>query len=65
MAAWNTAQPVTLTGDRRRTMRCKRLVTITHTIDVGVDNAIVANGILRATVRESDTRGVTVKPTSR
>ena len=34
--------------------------TITHTIG----GAIVANGILRATIRESDTRGVTISQTS-
>ena len=58
-ATWNTAQPVTVTGPDDENA-VQETVTITHTID----DAIVANGILRATVRESDTRGVTITSTT-
>ena len=56
---WNTAQTVTVTAPDDENA-VQETVTITHTIG----GAIVANGILRATVRESDTRGVTITPTS-
>ena len=59
VADWNTAQPVTVTGPDDENA-VQETVTITHTIG----GAIVANGILRATVRESDTRGVTISRTS-
>ncbi|MDE2925385.1 MAG: fibronectin type III domain-containing protein [Acidobacteriota bacterium] len=56
---WNTAQTVTVSAaDDENAVQ--ETVTITHTIGT----AIVANGILRATVRESHTRGVTINPTS-
>ena len=53
-ATWNMARTVTVTGPDDENA-VQETATITHTIN----NAIVANGILRATVRESDTRGVT------
>ena len=58
-ATWSTAQPVQVTGPDDENA-VQETVTITHTID----DAIVANGILRATVRESDTRGVTITSTT-
>ena len=58
-ATWNTAQTVTVTGPVDDNA-VQETTTITHT----VNSAIVASGILRATVRESDTRGVTITPTS-
>ena len=58
-ATWNTAQTVTVTGPDDENAVAET-ATITHTIG----GAIVANGILQATIRESDTRGVTVLPTS-
>ncbi len=58
-ATWNTAQTVTVTGPVDDNA-VQETVTITHTIG----RSIVANGILRATVRESDTKGVTISRTS-
>ena len=59
-ATWNTAQTVTLAAaDDDNAVQ--ETATITHTTAAG---AIVANGILQATVRESDTRGITITPTS-
>ena len=58
-ATWNTAQTVMVTGPDDENA-VQETATITHTIG----GAIVANGILRATIRESDTRGVTIVPTS-
>ena len=56
---WNTVQTVTVTAPDDDNA-VQETVTITHTIGGG----IVANGILQATVRESDTRGVTISRTS-
>ena len=58
-ATWNTPQTVTVTGPDDENA-VQEMTTITHSIGGG----IVANGILRATIRESDTRGVTITPTS-
>ena len=58
-ATWNTAQTVTVTGPVDDNA-VQETATITHTIE----GAIVTNGILQATVRESDTRGITITPTS-
>ena len=58
-ATWNTAQTVTVTGPVDDNAVAET-VTITHTID----DAIVRNGILRATIRESDRKGVTISRTS-
>ncbi len=58
-ATWNTAQTVTVTGPVDDNA-VQETTTITHTIGT----VIVANSILRATVRESDTRGITITPTS-
>ena len=58
-ATWNTAQTVTVTGPVDDNA-VQETATITHTIN----SAIVTNGILQATVRESDTRGITITPTS-
>ena len=56
---WNTAQEVTVTaaedGDA-----VQETVMVTHT----VGGATVTSGTLRVTIRENDTRGVTVTPTS-
>ena len=51
-ATWNTAQTVTVTGPVDDNA-VEETVTITHTIG----GAIVANGILRATVRGKRRRG--------
>ena len=58
-ATWNTAQTVTVTGPNDENA-VQETATITHTIG----GAIVANGILQATIRESDRKGVTITPTS-
>ena len=58
-ATWNTAQTVTVTGPDDENA-VEETTTITHMIS----DAIVANGILRATMNESDTRGVTISRTS-
>ncbi len=58
-ATWNTAQTVTVTGPVDDNA-VQETATITHTIG----GSIVANGILQATVRESDTRGVAISRTS-
>ena len=55
---WNTPQPVTVTGPDDDNA-VEETATITHSI-----GGIVASGILRVTMDESDTRGVTVTPTS-
>ena len=56
---WNEPQTVTVTAaDDDNAVQ--ETATLTHL----VDGAIVANNILRVTVRESDTRGVTITPTS-
>ena len=57
-ATWNTPQTVTVTGPNDDNA-VEETATITHSID-----GIVPNGILRVTMDESDTRGVTVTPTS-
>ncbi len=56
---WNTPQTVTVTAASDDNA-VQETTTITHTID----SAIVTNGILQATVRESDRRGITITPTS-
>ena len=58
-ATWNTPRTITVTGPDDENA-VQETVTITHTIG----GAIVGNGILTATIRESDTRGVTITPTS-
>ena len=58
-ATWSTAQTVTVTGPVDDNAVAET-VTITHTIR----GAIVGNGILRATIRESDRKGVTISRTS-
>ncbi len=58
-ATWNTPQTVTVTGPNDDNA-VEETATITHSIDAG----IVPNGILRVTMDESDTRGVTVSTTS-
>ena len=55
---WNTTQTVTVTGPDDDNA-VEETATITHSI-----GGIVASGILRVTMDESDTRGVTVHPTS-
>ena len=57
-ATWNTPQTVTVTGPNDDNA-VEETATITHSI-----GGIVASGILRATMDESDTRGVTVSTTS-
>ena len=54
-ATWSTAQTVTVEGPVDDNAVAET-VTITHTIN----DAIVRNGILRATIRESDRKGVTI-----
>ena len=56
---WNTPQPVIVTGTDDDNA-VEETATITHSIGGG----IVASGILRVTMDESDTRGVTVSTTS-
>ena len=58
-ATWNTPQTVTVTGPVDDNA-VEETATITHSIGGG----IVASGILRVTMDESDTRGVTVSTTS-
>ena len=58
-ATWNTAQTVTVTAPNDENA-VQEAVTITHTIG----GSIVTGGVLPVTVRESDTRGVTITPTS-
>ena len=58
-ATWNTARTITVTGPVDDNAVAET-ATITHTIG----GAIVGNGILRATIRESDTKGVTISRTS-
>ena len=55
---WNTPQPVMVTGPDDDNA-VEETATITHSI-----GGIVASGILRVTMDESDTRGVTVSTTS-
>ena len=57
-ATWNTPQPVMVTGPDDDNA-VEETATITHSI-----GGIVASGILRVTMDESDTRGVTVSTTS-
>ncbi len=56
---WNTAQTVMVTADEDDDA-VSDTVTLMHTIG----GSSVANNTLRVTVRENDTRGVTVTPTS-
>ena len=56
---WNDPQTVTVTADDDENA-VRETATLTHM----VGGAIVASGMLRVTVGERDTRGVTVTPTS-
>ena len=61
MDDWNTAQTVIVTAAEDEDA-VQDTATVMHTL--GPAGATVANGNLRVTVRENETRGVTVTPTS-